>query len=157
MNHENTHSGEEYDSLEESTAWAVGDSGTVLQTDDRGQTWREITNDVISSLGTNSLKNGRRLTEVSLRAVAHHKLDKQVQILSGGTTVARMVMVVGDYHSILRYDPPITLAYITLTYHPHLAPSPVTLTYQVRPVRHRERGRLLRAVVQVDRHVNVVL
>ena len=68
MNHENTHSGEEYDSLEESTAWAVGDSGTVLQTDDRGQTWREITNDVISSLGTNSLKNGRRLTEVSLRA-----------------------------------------------------------------------------------------
>ena len=92
-------------------------------------------------------------------------LDAQVQILSGGTTVARMVLVVGDYHSILRYDPPVTLAFhphlspspIALTYHPRLSPSPITLTYQVRPVRHRERGRLLRAVVQVDRHVNVVL
>ena len=47
----------------------VGDEGTILQTDDRGETWREITNDVISSLGTNSLKNGKRLTEVRLRAV----------------------------------------------------------------------------------------
>ena len=58
FNHENTHSGEDYDSVEENTGWAVGDRGTILQTDDRGLTWREITNDVISSLGTNSLKNG---------------------------------------------------------------------------------------------------
>ena len=46
----------------------MGDEGTILQTDDRGETWREITQDVISSLGTNSLKNGKRLTEVSLCA-----------------------------------------------------------------------------------------
>ena len=28
-----------------------------------------------------------------------------MQVLSGGTTVARMVLLVGDFHSILRYDP----------------------------------------------------
>ena len=52
FNHENTHSGEEYDALEESTGWAVGDEGTILQTDDRGETWREITNDVLPRAST---------------------------------------------------------------------------------------------------------
>ena len=50
FNHENTHSGEDYDSVEENTGWAVGDRGTILQTDDRGLTWREITNDVLKEM-----------------------------------------------------------------------------------------------------------
>lgn len=83
----------------------MGDQGTILQTDDRGLTWSVITDDVIRSLGTNSLKNGRRLSEISLRAVKHHKIDKEVQILGGGTRVALMAIVVGDDNSILRYDP----------------------------------------------------
>ena len=36
---------------QEDTAWAVGDAGTLLQTDDRGQTWTDITNDVIRCAG----------------------------------------------------------------------------------------------------------
>ena len=63
---------------QESTAWAVGDKGTILQTGDRGLTWTSITDEVIRSLDADSLKNGRRLTEISLRAVKHHKIDKEV-------------------------------------------------------------------------------
>lgn len=90
---------------QESTAWAVGDKGTILQTGDRGLTWTSITDEVIRSLDADSLKNGRRLTEISLRAVKHHKIDKEVQVSGGGTKRALMVIIVGDDNSILRYDP----------------------------------------------------
>lgn len=134
----------------------MGDAGTILQTDDRGHTWTDITNDVIryacssgsfafacmvahtnrfctmysiccsharerghrrlctrtcirlcgcSSLGTNSLRNGRRLNEVSLRAVKHHKTDATVKLANGQAKPAREVLIVGDDTTILRYDP----------------------------------------------------
>ena len=86
-------------------AWAVGDAGTILRTSDRGETWQEITNDVITSLGSNSLANGRRLSEVNLRAVRHFQTSDVVLALDGTQGIARMVIIVGDYNSILRYDP----------------------------------------------------
>ena len=83
----------------------MGDAGTILQTLDRGQTWQEITNEVITSLGTNSLANGRRLNEVSLHAVRHFRLEQEVLAVDGTPLEARMVLIVGDDSSILRYDP----------------------------------------------------
>lgn len=84
----------------------MGDAGTILKTQDRGQSWEDISNDVISSLGTNLLRNGRRLNTVTLRSVKHFMTGDQVQILGGGGfSPARMVMIVGDFNTILRYDP----------------------------------------------------
>ena len=58
-----------------------------------------------SSLGTNSLRNGRRLNEVNLRAVKHHITDDTVRMGNGQTKPAREVLIVGDHSTILRYDP----------------------------------------------------
>ena len=93
---------------QEDVGWAVGDAGTVLMTTDRGETWEEITNQVITDLGTSVLKNGRRLAEVSLRSVKHHLTGEEVLAL--GTSAqeyqlsARMLLIVGDASTILRYD-----------------------------------------------------
>ena len=57
------------------------------------------------SLGTNSLRNGRRLNEVNLRAVKHHITDEVVRMGNGQTKPARAVLIVGDHSTILRYDP----------------------------------------------------
>ena len=92
---------------QEDVGWAVGDAGTVLMTTDRGETWEEITNQVITDLGTSVLKNGRRLAEVSLRSVKHHLTGEEVLAL--GTSAqeyqlsARMLLIVGDASTILRY------------------------------------------------------
>ena len=50
FNDENVISGNIYNT-DEDVGWAVGDAGTILQTNDRGASWTDITNDVISSLG----------------------------------------------------------------------------------------------------------
>ena len=109
----------------------VGEGGTILKTTDRGRSWEDVSNDVIrcvnasfyslsearfycrtcvcetvSSLGTNLLRNGRRLNTVALRSVTHHRTEQQVQILGGGLPeAARVVLIVGDDNTILRYDP----------------------------------------------------
>ena len=102
---ENTHSGALYDTRED-VGWAVGDSGTIIRTDDRGYTWSDETNNVIQKLGTNMLRNGKRLDEVNLRAVKHSFTNDVIEPTQDGTVPkARAVMVVGDYSTILRYDP----------------------------------------------------
>jgi hypothetical protein len=58
-----------------------------------------------SSLGTNSLKNGKRLNEVNLRSVKHHTTNDIVKLANGQTKTARAVIIVGDHSTILRYDP----------------------------------------------------
>ena len=73
---------------------------------DRGYSWEDITNQVITDLGTSVLKNGRRLAEVSLRSVKHHLTGEEVLAL--GTSAqeyqlsARMLLIVGDASTILR-------------------------------------------------------
>ena len=63
---------------------------------------------MITDLGTSVLKNGRRLAEVSLRSVKHHLTGEEVLAL--GTSAqeyqlsARMLLIVGDASTILRYE-----------------------------------------------------
>ena len=87
----------------------VGNAGTILKTSDRGSSWEDITSYVIQRIGTNLLANGRRLNEVNLHAVRHARTGDEVTVNGNFLKYAQMVLVVGDYSTILRYDPCATL------------------------------------------------